>query len=208
MNNTMVGIPSRAAGYFRKAWWMALLEGIVAIGAGLLLLFRPVSTVVFLVQVLGVYWLISGVFHSIASLFGTREQGWWTKLLGGIALALIGVAVLAYPAFSAAVTAFTLVMFLASLAVFGGIMTMIWGFSLSSEVPGEGWTVMSGLISVVLGIALFTVPFVALRGLSILTGLFAVAGGVSQIIFGFRLRALAEKVKAKNRLMTGEYAAK
>jgi uncharacterized membrane protein HdeD (DUF308 family) len=161
---------------------------------------RPAPTIVFLFQALGVYWLVSGVFHAAASLFGTREQAWWTRLLGGILLAGIGVLVFSYPAFSAAVSAATLTMFLASLAVLGGIMTMLWGFSLSGEIPGEGWSILSGLLSVILGIAIFTAPYIALRGLSILAGIFAFAGGIGDIVFGFRLRSLGKRFQVKRRV--------
>jgi uncharacterized membrane protein HdeD (DUF308 family) len=204
--DTTINVSYRAKGYFSKVWWMAVVEGCVAIAAGLLLLFRPAGTIVFMMQVLAAYFVISGISHVAASIFGSKQQGWWSRLLGGIVLTLIGAAVLSYPLFSASISALVFSMFFASLVVLAGIMMMVWGFSLSAEIPGEGWTVMSGVLSVILGIVLFSSPVVALRGLTLLAGLFAVSGGVGDIFFGLRLRALGEKVNHMNRM--GQYAPK
>ena len=187
----------RAAAFFGKAWWLALLEGIVAVGVGLFLLFRPVNTIVFLVQALGIYWLVSGIFKGSAALFGAKTRGWWTNLIGGVLLALIGVGVLSYPLFSAAVSVFTLTMVLASLAVIGGIMAMTYGFAMAAEYPGEGWSIISGLLSIILGIGLFSAPFIALRALEIMVGLFAVIGGLGQISFSFRMRSLGQRIRER-----------
>lgn len=189
--------PGRAAAFFNKAWWMALIEGIVAVGVGLFLLFRPVNTIVFLVQALGIYWLVSGIFKSSASLFGSKTQGWWTNLVGGILLALIGIGVLSYPLFSAALSVFTLTMVLASVAVVGGIMAMVYGFAMASEYAGEGWSILSGLLSVILGIGLFSAPFVALRALEVMIGVFAIIGGLGQISFSFRMRSLGKRIRER-----------
>jgi uncharacterized membrane protein HdeD (DUF308 family) len=46
-------------------WWLVLLEGIVAALFGFLLLIAPGATLLFLVQVLGLYLFIAGIFRLI-----------------------------------------------------------------------------------------------------------------------------------------------
>ena len=43
-------------------WWIVLVEGIIALIFGLFLITAPGATSVFLVTVLGFYWLIRGIF--------------------------------------------------------------------------------------------------------------------------------------------------
>jgi len=38
-------------------WWVVLLEGVIAIIVGLFLLYRPAVTTIFLLQILGIFWL-------------------------------------------------------------------------------------------------------------------------------------------------------
>lgn len=198
-----IEVSGRTRMYCRRAWKLALWEGLVAIAIGLLLLFRPAGTLVFLMQVLGVYWLVSGFFKSIVSLTEEKHEGWWTRLAGGLVLIALGVLVLAYPALATTFTTTALIWTVASFAVVAGVLGIIWGFSLSSELPGEGWTVVSGILSIALGMVLFAAPFVTMQALALLVGLFALIGGAGQILFGLRLRRLG--AGGRSRISGGRY---
>jgi uncharacterized membrane protein HdeD (DUF308 family) len=50
------------------AWWVVLITGIAAIILGFMLLVAPARTTVLVVQLLGIYWLVSGII-SLVSLF-------------------------------------------------------------------------------------------------------------------------------------------
>jgi hypothetical protein len=43
-------------------WWTGLVQGIFSIIIGLLLLTFPAATTVVIVQYVGIYWLVSGIF--------------------------------------------------------------------------------------------------------------------------------------------------
>src|SRR5918992_3373671 len=63
-------------------WWLMLITGIAPVVLGIFLIIAPVQTVVALVQFLGAYWLITGVF-SIVSIIIDRSNWVW-KLFSGI----------------------------------------------------------------------------------------------------------------------------
>ncbi len=47
-------------------WWLVLLEGIAAAIIGLFLLTAPGATLFVLIQVLGIFWLVGGLFRIIS----------------------------------------------------------------------------------------------------------------------------------------------
>src|SRR5215203_5919243 len=69
------------------AWWLVLLEGIAAAIIGLFLLTAPGATLFVLIQVLGIFWLVGGIFRIIGIFIDTSLWGW--KLIGG-AFGIVG----------------------------------------------------------------------------------------------------------------------
>jgi uncharacterized membrane protein HdeD (DUF308 family) len=79
-------------------WWAHLVQGIFSVIIGLLLLTHPAATTIGIIQFIGIYWLIGGVF-SITGLFLDRTLWGW-KLLSGVIGMYAGVAVLQHPLWS------------------------------------------------------------------------------------------------------------
>ena len=64
-------------------WWVALVQGVASIIVGVLLVTNPGATTLFLVQILGLYWLIMGIVSvSIVSIFADRTAWGWKLFLG------------------------------------------------------------------------------------------------------------------------------
>ncbi|HYA99303.1 MAG TPA: DUF308 domain-containing protein, partial [Ktedonobacteraceae bacterium] len=57
-------------------WWIVLVEGILALIFGILLITAPGRTTLFLVTVLGFYWLIRGIFSIIEIFLPNRSTHW------------------------------------------------------------------------------------------------------------------------------------
>ena len=70
-------------------WWLVFLEGIAAVIIGIFLLTSPGATLFVLIQILAIYWFISGIF-SIISIFINSEMWGW-KLFVGILGIIAGV---------------------------------------------------------------------------------------------------------------------
>ena len=163
-------------------WWIPLVQGIALIILGVLLFINPVTTTVFFVQVLALYWLISGVFE-IVSLFVDRSAWGW-KLIGGIIGILAGYYVLTDPAIGAIILGFTVVVMLGIQALFLGVVNII------QALRGAGWGIgILGVINVIFGVILLSNSLIATASLPWVLGAVAVVGGISTLYMALRLRS-------------------
>ncbi|MDX1437629.1 MAG: DUF308 domain-containing protein [Anaerolineales bacterium] len=162
-------------------WWLVLLEGIVAIVVGLLLLSSPAMTTAVLVQVLGIYWFIAGIFQ-IVSIF-IDSTGWGWKLFAGIVGIIAGLYIINHPLLSTVLVPATVVLLLGIGGLVIGVINLIRAFQ------GEGWGIgLLGVISIILGIVLLSNQFIATLSLPLTLGILAVIGGIVAVIQAFRLR--------------------
>jgi len=163
------------------AWFVGLgallmLGGIIALGANIAFT---------LVTMMLLAWIL--IFSGIAEAFSAFYMRSW----GGVFLHLIGAAldlVLGYlfltqPATAAAV----ITLFLACLFFVGGSFRIF--ASLTSQFPGWGWSLFSGLINVVLGVLLINQwPFDALWFIGFCVGLELLFRGWFWMMLGLSLR--------------------
>lgn len=168
----------------QSPWWLLLMGGILNVIIGILLLTVPGKTVLALVWVLGLYWLIQGIFILVAMFVDHSAWGW--KLFMGILSILAGLVVLRHPIASAVAIPSILVLLLGIQGLVVGIVSLIMAFK------GGGWGMgLLGGISIVFGIILVlnfanlgtVVAFVWV------VAIFALVGGVVQIVQAFRQRS-------------------
>ena len=114
-------------------WWVVLVEGIFALIFGVFLISAPGSTSVFLVTVLGFYWLIRGIFSIIEIFLPNRSTHWGWLLLMGILGIVAGLVVLRHPIYATAFVGTFLIVFLAVDGFIMGILGLITAFT------GGGW---------------------------------------------------------------------
>jgi uncharacterized membrane protein HdeD (DUF308 family) len=162
-------------------WWLVLIQGISALIIGIFLLTAPLATTFFLVQFLGVYWLVSGIFQIVAIFVDQTAWGW--KLFAGILGVLAGFAVINHPLLAPFLVTNVLVIILGIQGIIVGIIGLVQAFQ------GAGWGagIMGGL-SILFGILLLASPFAAALALPWVFGVFAVVGGIAGIIAAFRLK--------------------
>ena len=162
-------------------WWLVLLEGIAAIILGVLLLTNPGATVVILVQVLGIYWLIKGIFSIVSIFMDSTAWGW--KLFIGILGIIAGIIVLQHPLLSPLFVGAALVIILGIQGLIIGVINIIQAFQ------GAGWGAgILGVLSIILGIVLLANVFVATFALYLVLGIFMIIGGIAAVVMAFRLR--------------------
>lgn len=156
-------------------WWAGLVQGIFSILIGLLLLTNPAATTVVIVQFIGIYWLISGVF-SLAAIFVDKAMWGW-KLFAGILGILAGLAILQHPLWSAVLLPTVLVIFLGVDGLIIGVIGLIAAFK------GGGWAAgILGGLSLVFGLLLLGSPLISAFALPFVYGIFGVVGGIAAII--------------------------
>lgn len=188
---TMAGDAMRTA--VRKTWWIPLLQGIAAVIIGVLLLMNPATTLVGLAVFLGAYWLVGGIFDIIGAF--TRRNGdrhwFWSLLAGGISI-LAGGLLLSQPLTGAVVIPVTLAILIGLGAIISGIFNIIWAIRARNEIQGEGWLIVWGVITIILGIWLLSTPLISAAALVFVAAIAAVIGGIGMIIFSFRMRSVAK----------------
>lgn len=172
----------------QRPWWLTLIAGVLAVIVGAILLWAPaktkVETYTLLVAILGVYWLVEGIFDLISIFVDHSMWGW--KLFIGIISIIAGGAILMYP-IAAALTLpkiFVLVL---------GVWGLIYGVTLLfMAFRGGGWGAgILGVLGIIFGIALminYTVPGMGLAMLW-MVAIFGVIGGILMIFQAFRQRS-------------------
>ncbi len=162
-------------------WWLVLLEGIALVILGILLFASPGMTTLILVQFLGVYWFVAGIFKLISIFLDSSMWGW--KLLAGILGIIAGVIVIRHPLWSPFVVGTTLVIIL-------GIEGLIMGgVSVYQAFKGAGWgTGLLGALSIVFGLILLVNALLFAVTLPWVIGGFAIVGGLIAIVISFRLK--------------------
>jgi uncharacterized membrane protein HdeD (DUF308 family) len=162
-------------------WWLVLLEGIAALILGFLLLTDTSATVLFVVQVIGFYWLIDGIFRLISIFLDSTGWGW--KLAGGLIGVFAGLYVIQHPLWAALVVPTTAALVIGIAGIAMGVMAIIQAFR------GEGWGVgILGAIGVIFGIIILANPLVSALGLAIALGILGIVGGIILIVMAFRMR--------------------
>ncbi len=170
-------------------WWLVLIEGIVVILLGVLLLMRPAATTIILIQFLGIYWLVTGIFMIISLIWDRTAWGW--KLLSGILGIIAGLLIIQNPLWSTLFVPATLAIVLGVIGILIGIFQLIDAFS------GGGWgSGILGVLSILLGFLLITRPVIAGLALPwVLSGLL-IGGGILAIIYAFVSRTMENQLEA------------
>ena len=174
----------------RKTWWVPLLQGVAALIIGLMLYTRPGSTLVALTIFLGAYWLVGGLFDIIGA-FSRRDSDrhWALELVSGLLGVVVGLLLLGRPAVGAIATSVAMVALLAIGAILSGIFNIAWAVRVRNEIQGEGWIILLGVVSVLLGLLLLASPLVSAAALVRFAALLAIIGGIGLVITAFRLRS-------------------
>lgn len=162
-------------------WWLVLLEGIALIVLGILLLTSPGQTTVILVQFIGIYWLVAGMFKIISIFLDSSMWGW--KLFAGIVGILAGIVVLQHPVWSPLVLGSTLIIILGIQGIVMG------GVSIYQAFKGAGWGAgILGVVSLIFGVYLLLNVGQSTLVLPWVLGILAIIGGIAAIVMAFRVK--------------------
>ncbi len=173
-------------------WWMYALRGLVAVIFGIVALTWPGQTLQALVLVFGAFALVDGTINVFAGLSSAPFfDRWWAVLLVGVAGVVIGVLTFFWPS----ITAFVLLYFIAAWALITGIFEIVAAIQLRSVITGEWALILSGMLSILLGVLMFAFPGAGAVSLVWLIGIYAIFFGIALLIFAFRLRSLWHKVE-------------
>ncbi|QMU79569.1 HdeD family acid-resistance protein [Streptacidiphilus sp. PB12-B1b] len=168
----------------RASWPVALALGVGTLLIGVFTLVWPGKTLVVVAVLFGIYLLLSGILQ-FAHAFNDRF-GAGTRVLM-FASGTLSV-VLGLLCFRSAEQSVVL------LGLWIGIGWLFRGFAelaaaiTAPELPGRGWIVFLGIVSVLAGMVLITSPVTSIVVLAVLAGWWLAALGVFEIVTALRLR--------------------
>jgi uncharacterized membrane protein HdeD (DUF308 family) len=171
--------------FMSKNWWVLLLRGIAAIVFGILAIALPGLTLFMLVITFGIYTLFDGVVE-IWSGFSHRETNdrWWVEILIGVAGVVAGILIMALPG----VTAVVAIYFIGAWMVVTGVLQIISAVRLRAEIANEWWLILSGVLSVVVGLYFLVFPGDGAVSLVWIIGIYAILFGVMMVVLSFQAR--------------------
>ncbi|HMD82141.1 MAG TPA: HdeD family acid-resistance protein [Anaerolineales bacterium] len=164
-------------------WWTLALRGLAAVIFGILAYIWPDITFTVLVLLFGAYALWDGVFALIGA-FRTQGERRWMLVLEG----LVGIAAGLVTFFWPGAATLAILTIIAAWAIITGIFEIIAAIRLREEIEGEWFLLLSGLLSVLFGIALAIWPAAGLVAVTWMIGAYAIIFGILLIGLGFRLR--------------------
>ncbi|WP_108482027.1 HdeD family acid-resistance protein [Oceaniglobus ichthyenteri] len=172
-----------------RNWWVLLVRGIAAILFGVSAFIWPGLTLSVLVLLFGAFVLADGLIGVVDAVRSRGEsENWWLALIEGVLGIIVGLLALFMPG----TTAFVLLAFVAVWSIIGGLLRIVAAIQLRKMIEGEWMLILSGLISVLFGIAILVLPHAGLVSIAWLIGFWAVAFGFLFVLLAFRLRKVAQ----------------
>lgn len=169
----------------QQGWWMFLLRGIAAIIFGILALVWPGLTLFVLIISFGVWIIFDGVIE-IWNGFTNREghDRWWVDVLLGLAGIIAGILIISLPGITAVVAMY----YIGAWMVVTGILQVFYAIKLRQEISGEFLMILTGILSVILGIIFFASPGKGAVSLVWVIAIYAIVFGIFLIMFSFKAK--------------------
>jgi uncharacterized membrane protein HdeD (DUF308 family) len=162
-------------------WWLILVEGVIAAFLGFILLLAPGATLLFLVQVLGLYLFVAGIFRILGIFTDTSSWGW--KLLSGALSILAGLLVLDHPLWSGVLVPSVVIFFVGFLSMAQGAAGLV------AALQGGSWGAGTlGMLGILFGFILVINPLIGVVALPLVLGFFMLIGGIGAVVQALRMR--------------------
>jgi uncharacterized membrane protein HdeD (DUF308 family) len=174
-------------------WKSTLVSGILSLILGVLVLAWPGISILVAAVWFGVYLLITGIAQVVFafSLHVTAGSRILLFISGAASLIL---AVLAFRHFGQGYAILLLAIWIGVGFIFRGVATTVSAIS-DPTLPGRGWSIFVGLISLLAGIVVIASPFDSIAILAIVVGAWFVVIGVFEIVSSFGIRKASKTLR-------------
>jgi uncharacterized membrane protein HdeD (DUF308 family) len=176
-----------------RNWWLLALRGALGIAFGVIAFLAPGAALLAIAIWYGAYAFVDGILAIAAAVSGHAPGGRWGSLL---IVGLLGVAAGVITFFYPGITALALLYVMAFWAVATGVFEVMAAVRLRRYIAGEWLLALSGVLTILFGLALVAMPLAGLLAVAWLVGFYAVFFGVLQLALGFELRRWARQVPA------------
>jgi uncharacterized membrane protein HdeD (DUF308 family) len=163
-----------------RNWWMFLVVGVISLLAGILAIVYPDITLLALGLFVGVGLLFAGALEVAEAIAGSPEGRTLSAIVGVLAI-IAGLICLRRPGESL----LALVVVLGVYLVVAGIVRFIRSFS---ELETRAAQMALGIIDVILGVLILSLPKLSLVTLAVLFAISLLVRGAFMVFLAFRLR--------------------
>ena len=174
-------------------WKSALVSGVLAVVLGVAVVAWPQISITIAAIFFGAYLLLTGIQQVIFAFSLDVSAGGRVLLFISGAASLI-LAVLAFRHLYDAVL--LMAIWIAVGFVFRGVATTVSAIS-DPTLPGRGWNVFVGVISLIAGVVVLASPFESMATLALVVGIWLIVIGLMEVVAAFGIRNSTKKTTAK-----------
>lgn len=179
-----------AVTFYKKNWWLFLLEGIAAIIFGIIAVANPANTLATLGFYFGLLLLIAGAADLIIGISSNGKTDlWWLEIIVGVIEGALGIYLLQRPGL--AFETFIFFIFLAVLVK--GISWFVGAFDRSVGGSTKALRAIAGIIAVLASVVIWRYPVRGSMAFVWVLGLYALVWGA--VMIGFSIKAKDGEVK-------------
>jgi uncharacterized membrane protein HdeD (DUF308 family) len=174
-------------------WKSTLVSGILALTLGILVYLLPGESILIAAVLFGIYLLITGISQVIFAFSLDVSAGGRVLLFISGAASLI-LAVLAFRHFGSdpVIAIVLLAIWIGVGFIFRGVATSVSAIS-DPTLPGRGWQIFIGAISLVAGIVMIGSPLETMEILTLVVAIWLVVIGVFEIVSSFGIRSASKR---------------
>jgi uncharacterized membrane protein HdeD (DUF308 family) len=189
----------------QQLWKDKLVSGVLAIVLGAIALAWPGPSILVASTMFGAYLLVSG-FAEVFSAFALPWSAATRVLLfltGALSLVL---AILCFRHFGDGYAVLLLSLWIGTGFIFLGVSQTAVAMS-ERDVPGRGWYVVAGLMSVIAGAIVLVWPFDSIVVLTIVSGVSLMILGLIQIVQAVQIRTVSKGARETFQALSEQMAA-
>lgn len=189
MSTAMPGLPPEIKTALGKSWKMLLTAGIISVVLGAIAIIVPPLASVTITYLVGILLLIGAVaFVAEAISRGSTGHRIWSALLA-VLYVFAGVWLIINPVSGT----ITLTWILAIFFLLIGVLRLIAGIASRGKVPNAGWTIVNGVLSIVIAVLVIgELPSSAAWAIGLLVGIQLLFDGIALIVAAMAGKQLAE----------------
>ena len=167
-----------------RAWWLLAVFGVITVGFGIVLTFRPSKTVHVIAVIFGIWLLILGAVRLLQAI-GARGERFGLVVMGLLSI-FAALVLLRHTSTTIDVVGFVIGVFW----TIGGIAQLFSGFSAEDGI--DWWFVFLGVIATAIGVLCLVYPSLSLSIICVIVGLGMIIYGIVELVASLQLRKLAK----------------
>jgi uncharacterized membrane protein HdeD (DUF308 family) len=185
---------SPAKGFVHRIWSSAIVFGLLAVILGGVILAWPGQSILVTSGFFGAYLVVSGVAMVVAgfSIPFASAASRILSVISGVASVVLGV--LAFKHFGEGYAVLLLAIWVGVGFIIRGVTVLATAIA-DKQIPGRGWAIFFGIVSVLAGFVVLAYPFDSIVTLALVVGIWLIVLGVVEVISGLGMRSDVKKVE-------------